>query len=185
MTQILHVLADEHDRIRRMLDLFDAELSIFGEAEVPDYEILEGSIAYCRAYLDVYHHPKEDILLEHLRSRDPAAGNASAGLRDQHSHLAETTKSIAAVFDAIREGGEYRRDALVASAHELSAAYRAHLEWEECNFFPLLERRFSAADWAAVGKHFDDAAPPRAASSLEDQFRVLFKPVTQPERPYS
>lgn len=182
MTCVTHILAKEHNRIRQMLDLFDAELAVFEAADIPDYEILEGSIAYCRTYLDVHHHPKEDLLLEYLQSRDPVAADDAASLPGQHQILARMTGDVAAIFDAVRDGAEVRRDALVARGQELSAAYRAHLLWEETKFFPVVEGAFSPKDWTAVQGRLEDFSVQRACKDLERNFHVLFSTRQEPER---
>lgn len=182
MTCVTHILAEEHNRIRQMLDLFDAELAVFGEAGIPDYEILEGSIAYCQTYLDVHHHPKEDILLERLQSRDPVAADDAASLPGQHQTLARMTGDVAAIFDAVRDGAEVRRDALVVRGQELSAAYRAHLLWEETKFFPVVEGAFSPKDWTAVQGRLKDFSAQHACRDLERDFHVLFGTRQEPKR---
>lgn len=82
MKRLLEVLIDEHGAFGECSHAFEAQLSPFEEAQTPDYEILEGTIAYCREYLDWWPHPREDALLEilHLRMRPAAAGNSKTSM---------------------------------------------------------------------------------------------------------
>ena len=69
MNDVLQSLLSEHDHMRKMLNIFDQQLAIFEKADQPDYEVLSESLAYCKDYLDVWHHPREDRLLDLLRAR--------------------------------------------------------------------------------------------------------------------
>src|SRR5690606_17217720 len=137
---------------------FDEQLKIFARAEQPDYEILSDSLAYCRDYLDQWHHPREDVMFDLLKARDPDAGAASTDLGDQHKHLAKLTLRVVGIFkDVADRGAVHLREDLVSSGRELSDAYRHHIEWEEENFFPLVEEKLTEADWNELGKRM--AAP--------------------------
>lgn len=125
-------------RIRNMLSHFEAQLDRFERAERPDYEILEGSIAYCQEYLDRWHHPREDALLKLLQRRAPPEARACAGLENQHMRLAGTTDEVVKIFEAVEHDAEYSRAHLVEMGRILVDDYRRHLDWEEANFFPAL-----------------------------------------------
>ncbi|MCB1436974.1 MAG: hemerythrin domain-containing protein [Rhodobiaceae bacterium] len=177
MTQPLHSLIEEHGRIRRMLGRFEAQLALFEKAEAPDYEILGGSIAYCSEYLDCWHHAKEDALLELLRRRDPGKAARCAELEDQHKGLAELTRELVEIFDAVQRGALLVRQNLVHRANALLAAYRAHLEWEETHFFPAAEAALTAADWQAVSARFAAPDDPLAANPVDKRYSALFRAI--------
>ena len=73
MSKIIEILLDEHRNIEKLLHVLEQELEVFDHSELPDYEILQAIIDYFQDYPENYHHPKEDIVFEKLKLRDPAA----------------------------------------------------------------------------------------------------------------
>lgn len=177
MTQIVQVLVDEHKRIRRMLLCFEEELNIFERAEKSDYEILEGSIAYCQEYLDQWHHPREDVLLDLLQRRSPEDARDCESLEDQHLRLARSTKELVKVFEAVERDAMFPRAAIVEMGRTLIGNYRSHLDWEECSFFPVVTAHLSFEDWQDIAKRFADAADPLADNPVDRRYRALFRAI--------
>lgn len=180
MTQAIKQLSDEHGRIRGMLSCFEAQLDRFERAERPDYEILEGSIAYCQEYLDRWHHPREDAALDVLRRRAPTEAQACDDLEDQHRRLARTMSEVVKLFEAVEQDMEYPRARLVEMGRILVDDYRRHLDWEEINFFPALVDHLLPEDWREIAPPFADAADPLTLSPIDQRYRVLFNVLDEP-----
>ncbi len=174
MNDVLNMLMQEHARIRAMLTQFRRQLERFQRDESPDYDILDGSIAYCSDFLDQYHHPKEDALLELLRKRKADMMMGMDELTRQHETLAETTKEITQIFaDVSKRGGVYLREDLLTRGLSLCSLYDDHLQWEETNFFPALERDLMSADWNVVADKFK-ATDPLASHPIDNRYQLLF-----------
>ena len=151
MAKLIEMLIAEHQHIRSMLSCFCTQLDAFGEGDRPDYDILSGSIAYCRDYLDQWHHPREDSLLELLQNKDPEKAKALSDIGPQHEELASTTAEIIKVFrEVVERDAVYLREELVNRGHHLCSAYHSHLEWEEDNFFRAVEEVLKPEDWASI-----------------------------------
>lgn len=181
MDAALGPFLQEHDRIRRMLACFDAELDLFESAERPDYEVLSESLAYCRDYLDAWHHPREERMLELMQMRDPAKAGTVSALGRQHRDLADTTSRVLAVFNDVARGGAIRlRESLVHCGRELSGGYRSHLDWEESKLFPLAAAVLEPSDWEVL----DDAAVRSSGQAQDDRlsarYPALFGAVRRP-----
>ncbi len=173
MKRPLQILVDEHARIRRVLLCFETELDGFEEAQTPDYEILEGTIAYCREHLDWWHHPREDALLELLRLRAPDAARGCGELDDQHATLARTTGELSRIFRAVQHDAIYRREELVTQGRAVARGYLDHLEWEEANFFPEVEQNLAPEDWADIDERFSEAMDPLTENPIDRRYRTL------------
>jgi hemerythrin-like domain-containing protein len=95
-------------------------------------------------------------------------------LTAQHDTLAEATKSITNVFrDVVEGGGIYLREELVRDGRSMCTCYYQHLEWEEANFFPVLERTLFDEDWNKIEEDFK-AVDPLDSSPVDDHYRALF-----------
>jgi hemerythrin-like domain-containing protein len=178
MNDVLRSLLLEHDHIRKMLICFDGQLALFERAEPADYDILSDSLAYCKDYLDVWHHPREDRLFEALRQRSPAKAGPLVELDGQHKELARRTAQVVRVFRDVSERGAVRlREDLVRAARELSEAYRHHIAWEEAHFFPALDQTLADEDWHAAQ---NDAREGGAdADSVRNRYPALFRAIEE------
>jgi hemerythrin-like domain-containing protein len=175
MNDVIRSLLFEHDHMRKMLDVFDDQLTIFERAERPDYEILSVSLLYCRDYLDVWHHPREDRLLDLLRQRDARQAGPLLEIEQQHGDLARNTSRVVRVFKDVSERGAVQlREDLVRSGRDLSSAYRHHIQWEEANFFPVIAEALDEADWEIARREMAEAAHATDPRVVHDRYRALF-----------
>ena len=84
MTYVVEVLRQEHRNIEKLLHVLEQELSVFDRGDRPNYEVIVGVIDYFKDYPDSCHHPKEDMIFDKLKSRDPAAAAKIGDLRIEH-----------------------------------------------------------------------------------------------------
>ena len=84
MTQILDILREEHRNIEKLLLVLERELGVFNRAERPDYHVVQSVIEYFQDYPDSCHHPKEDMIFEKLKARDPTAAASVGDLEAEH-----------------------------------------------------------------------------------------------------
>src|SRR6516165_6053004 len=73
---IIEVLRQEHRNIERLLRVLERELGVFDRGDRPDYGVILAVIDYFKDYPDSCHHPKEDIIIEKLKTRDPVRAAA-------------------------------------------------------------------------------------------------------------
>ena len=71
MSYVIEVLRQEHCNIERLLCVLERELSVFDGGGRPDYQVIQAVIDYFKDYPDSCHHPKEDMIFEELKARDP------------------------------------------------------------------------------------------------------------------
>jgi hemerythrin-like domain-containing protein len=64
-----------------LLRVLERELSVFDRGARPDYEVVLAVIDYFEDYPDTCHHPKEDMIVEKLRARDPVVEQSSGDYR--------------------------------------------------------------------------------------------------------
>jgi hemerythrin-like domain-containing protein len=84
MTEMIEILHQEHRNIESLLRVLERELSVFDRGERPDYEVVLAVIDYFEGYPDTCHHPKEDMIVEKLRARDPVAAATIGDLEAEH-----------------------------------------------------------------------------------------------------
>ena len=84
MIEIIEILHQEHRNIEKLLCVMEQELSIFDRGERPDYEVFGAIIEFFKKYPDACHHPKEDIIYEKFRARDPDRATLIPDLEAEH-----------------------------------------------------------------------------------------------------
>jgi hemerythrin HHE cation binding domain-containing protein len=90
MVEIIEILRQEHRNIEKLLRVMEQELSVFDRGERPDYEVFGAVIEFFNKYPDSCHHPKEDIIYEKFKTRDPDRAASIADLNPfKLSHLIE------------------------------------------------------------------------------------------------
>ncbi len=113
MASIVDSLRQDHINSSLLLDVLEQQLVIFGRAEVPDYEMMQGVMEYFLDYPDLCHHPTEDLILSKLKSRSWAAKDGFPDLRHEHQELAAMTRGFSTAIKnflqeadiAYQEGG--------------------------------------------------------------------------------
>ncbi len=173
MTQAIQTLRSEHKTTARMLDLLDRQITLFEDAQRPDYDLLKDVIDYFLTYPDLYHHPKENLILEVLRKKDPQMAAPVGDIDKEHAEISTRLHDFAhAVVEVLMEM-EVSRDRFVEIARDFIDDQRRHMIKEEKVFFPAALEALSDKDWDAIDKkisHFED---PLTATESELKFDSL------------
>ncbi len=140
MTDILDAIHEDHANMVKMLNALERQLAVFDAGETPDYDIVRGVVDYCLDYPDLYHHPKEDLVFERLKVRDPAAAAEIGDLPSQHAELAVRTRRLQEAVAAVLGDLEVPRARLDETLREFLDAYRQHMNEEERAFLPAARR---------------------------------------------
>lgn len=157
----LDVLHHEHRIIAKLLDLLERQVSLIGEDREADGDIVKEIVEYFRTFPDVYHHPKEDLIVRAVNRRDPEAGQALAGLGGEHEEQAvELARLSRALVEMLMEPAT-RSAAFARRATEFIADQRRHMAWEDANFFDIAAATLTAADWKAVDERIAKLNMPR------------------------
>ncbi len=173
MSKVVRALRREHANVARLLGALERQLDIFDQGGTPDYDIVQGVIDYCGAYPDLYHHPKEDLVLERLRQRDPEAAAAIGELQPEHEALAELTRRFADAVDSVLREAEVSREGVHELAREFLDFYRRHIAMEEGRFFPAALEALNEQDWQEIEAQLGEREDPLFGGQPEQRFERL------------
>ena len=101
MIEIIEVLRQEHCNIEKLLRVLERELSVFDRGDRPDYEVVLAVIDYFKDYPDSCHHPKEDIIVEKFKARDPVAAASIGDLEAEHREGARRLRRVAEAVERV------------------------------------------------------------------------------------
>jgi hemerythrin-like domain-containing protein len=178
MATIIDLLREEHRDINKLLTVLEQELAVFDRQERPDYDVIQAAIAYFQDYPDCCHHPKEDMIFEKLKARDPIAAERVGDVKAEHRHEAERLEREAKTVRNILLDQDISRQAFGVLMRDFIGQQRTHMRLEERVLFPAAVNTLSGDDWAAIGSQWADrkdslfnVAMEEKCSSLRD--RVL------------
>jgi hemerythrin-like domain-containing protein len=152
MASILDSLHQDHINSTKLLDALEQQLVIFGRAEVPDYEMMQGVMEYFLDYPELYHHPTEDLILSKMKSRSWATKDGFPDLHDEHQELAAMTRGFSTAIQNILLEIEITREAFQQRARKFLDFYRSHIRKEEEVFFPAALEVLTKEDWVEISE---------------------------------
>src|SRR5262245_66047664 len=119
MAYMIEVLRQEHRNIESLLGVLERELSVFDRGERPDYEVVLAVIDYFKDYPDSCHHPKEDMILEKLKARDPVAAATIGDLEAEHWEGTKRLRRVAQAVERVMSDQDLVRDSVTNIIRDL------------------------------------------------------------------
>jgi hemerythrin-like domain-containing protein len=182
MSNIIQILLEEHRNIDRLLLVLEHELEVFDRSEEPDYEILRAIIQYFQDYPEDCHHPKEDLVFERLKMRDPAAASRVGDVEAEHEVETERLRKVVEAVEGILAGREFLRQTFHDIVNDFIKHQRQHMDKEERLLFPAAVRHLRPEDWAVIDARLDDRKDPLFNGAVETKFQALQRTILRWER---
>lgn len=179
MTDILSVLQDEHENMRRLLSVLRRQLAVLDNEGNPDYSLIQTILDYSLEYSSLYHHPKEDLVFARLRDQFPGVIDTINDLEEEHRKLAASTRLFAEVVKTVCNGAEVPRDYVMWLAQDFLDVSENHMHIEDTTLFPLAEKLLTEADWAEIAAQATDRDDPLFGPVVEDMYRPLRDQIAQ------
>ena len=177
MTYIIEVLRQEHRNIERLLRVLERELGVFDRGDRPDYGVILAVIDYFKDYPDSCHHPKEDMIIEKLKARDPVQAAAVGDLEAQHREGARRLCRVAEAVERVLSD----QDLLRQNVHNIIGDFinyeRQHMAMEERVVFPTALDALRPEDWTDIGVKLGNRNDPLSQPGFEEKFKVLHRSI--------
>jgi len=173
MAKIIDVLLEEHRNIEKLLLVLEQELDVFDHSEPPDYEILQAIIEYFQDYPEDYHHPKEDIVFEKLKQRDPSAVARIGDVEAEHQLETKRLQRFAQAVNDILAGREYPRQGFHDVVRDFIEHQRQHMHKEERLLFPAAVNALQPGDWAEIDARMNNRKDPLFDGVTDKKFDAL------------
>lgn len=169
----LDVLHQEHRAIARMLDLLDRQVVLLENRLEADIDVLKEVIDYFRTFPDVYHHPKEDLIVRCIARRDPASGDLLSSLADEHEAGSKDLADLSRALVAMLLEPERETPRFVDLARGFIASERRHMAWEDGNFFDIAAASLTNDDWADIERRIVRLGEPRFEHLARERFQHI------------
>lgn len=182
MSNIIQILLEEHRNIDKLLLVLENELEVFDRSEVPDYEILQAVLQYFEDYPEKFHHPKEDMVFEKLKMRDPAAAERIGDVEAEHELETSRLRRLVEAVEEILAGREFLRQAFHDVVSDFIKHQRQHMDKEERLLFPAAVQRLRPEDWADIDARLNDRKDPLFNGVVETKFQALQRTILRWQR---
>lgn len=173
MSKGLEALYGDHENMRLLLRLLEAEMEHYRAGGIPDFELLHSIMDYTLLIPNLIHHPKEDLVFQHLIQRHPASAEAILDLLTEHARLGVLTRRIAAALRNVAADVELPRAWLEDLLSEYVTAMRSHMEIEEREFFPRAADHLTDLDWAQIDAATATLKDPVFGGTAEESYGRL------------
>ena len=170
----MNELRTDHRNMVMLLNLLDAETVRLADSDEPDYELIYDVMTYLAEYPDAVHHPKEDLIYRHIKSKRPDIDDSLRHIEVDHEALSQASNEIRRDIDAINAEGLVDRQTLAVALRQYSKDLRKHMYWEERDLFELADSMDDDEEWATVLMKYDLAHDPLFGSQVERRFQKLF-----------
>ena len=170
MTCMIEVLRREHSNIESLLGVLERELSMFERGDRPDYEVMLAVINYFKDYPDSCHHPKEDLIVEKLKARDPRKAEAIGDLEAEHREGAKRLRRVALAVERVLSDQDLPRQTVNDIIRDFIKRERQHMAMEERVVFPTALNALRPEDWADIAVKLVDRDDPFYQPGFEERF---------------
>ena len=181
MTEIIDILRHEHCNIERLLRVLERELSVFDRGDRPDYEVMLAVIDYFMDYPDSCHHPKEDLIVAEVKTRNPIAAATIGDLEAEHREGVKRLRQVAQAIERVLSDQDLLRNNVDVIVRGFINHERQHMAREELVVFPTALNVLQPADWADIALKLADRYDPLSEPGFEAKFDMLRRRILEME----
>jgi hemerythrin-like domain-containing protein len=181
MNEIIENLRQEHRSIEKLLRVLERELNVFDRGDRPDYEVVLAVIDYFKGYPDSCHHPKEDIIAQMFKARDPIAASTIGDLEAEHREGARRLRRVAQAVEHVLNDQEILRQTIDDIIRDFIDHERLHMAMEERVVFPAVLNALRPEDWADIARQLADRYGPLHQPDFDEKFSTLRRNILEME----
>lgn len=173
MIQMIDLLREEHREIAQLLDVLEAELKAFDRHERPNYDVIQAIISYFQDYPDCCHHPKEDMIFDKLKLRNPLAAKRVGDVEADHREETERLDRVANVVRNVLLDREILRKTFSEVMRDFIDHQRLHMVMEERSFFPAAANALRPEDWRQINTNWNGKTETLFNVAMEEKCHSL------------
>ena len=181
MTEMIEILRQEHRNIESLLRVLERELSVFDRGERPLYEVVLAVIDYFEDYPDTCRHPKENMIVEKLRARDPVAAATIGDLEAEHQAGTKRLRQVAQAVERVLSDQDLVRENVANIVRDFIDHERQHVAMEERVVFPAALNALQPQDWADIALKLADRYDTFNQLGFEEKFNKARRSILEME----
>lgn len=168
MSDLLRRLNKDHVRLRRLMDILEAEAGRMTQ-DPASQAIVRDILDYMTSYPDRFHHPLEDSLFDVLESVHAPAAASVQGLRAEHTWIRKEGRKLLSLAGAGQPSTSLR-SRLTRYAHR----QRQHMREEEGGVFETAARTLGSWHWQQIRVRAEPGPDPLFGQVVQERYRDLY-----------
>lgn len=174
MTRPIELLNQQHRNIAKLVHLIEKEIDRVTDEENPNVSLLLDIMQYLTRYVDVAHHPLEELLIARYEKKEATENDEVEECKRQHKMLWDLGREFMAVVEAVREEQLVERTEFSRIGREFVDAQLAHIDLEEGKVFPALGKVLDDDEMMAVSDEMEHRKDPLFGSIVEREYEQLY-----------
>jgi hemerythrin-like domain-containing protein len=175
MHKLLQRLHRDHANLARVLNLLESQLNEFYEGRESDFDLKVELLEYIECYAELVHHPTEERIFEGARDYLVEKQALVEKLKDQHGRLIGAARKFRQALEGVVQGAVQSREELEIEGREFIALQRLHVDLEEAELFPFLDRCMTQKEWDAIEQALPKYNDPLFGERDPNRFRTLYR----------
>ena len=148
--RVLEGLRSEHRTMRKLLEMLKRQIELVADDRQPNGELLLEITEYFRCYPELFHNPKEELVLRYVIARNPAAADLPSQLEAfQERANREFGRFSRAVVRLLIEPAA-AQDRFLSAALAFVESESQLVAWEDDRLFSLAELSLGEKDWSDI-----------------------------------
>lgn len=179
MRAALAVIESEHRGFATVLRALLRHLDAVREGgQAPNHDLFGTILSYADAFMDRFHHPKEDEhLFRALRSRTGEADAVLLQLQHEHASGPAELRGLHESLARSRGGAQADFAEFADRLQRYIAGQEAHMRTEASVVLPIARRVLTQADWEGIDDAFRGNSDPLFGSGPQGRTGSLFSPL--------
>lgn len=173
MASIIDHLQNDHQNFSRLLALLERQLRQIQNDEAVDWALLENALEYFERYVDLVHHPREEVIYDYARSHYPDAQQLLGDIKTEHTEMIASTSKLRALVEEVLVDGFIDRSRLGNQLAKYLQKQRGHMRREETEIFPRLKQILSTKDWEALASMTESVSDPLFDDTAGQEYEAL------------
>jgi len=175
----VHTILDEHRSIAAVLHgMLYLVREIRLHRATPNFRAFHAMIYYIDAFVERFHHPKEDAyLFRLLRLRYPDSARLIDRLESEHRSGAEKIRLLEQTLTRYEEGGPSEFSGFSEAVQSYAAFHWNHMRLEEDELIPLARTHLASTDWKEIDEAFAGHSDPLFGRESTGHYDELFRRV--------
>jgi hemerythrin-like domain-containing protein len=167
----------EHANMAKVLRLLEIQLQLLHEGDTQDFDLMQDIMDYMMNFEDLIHHPKENIIYEKLKQRNPNITAIVDELLQEHEDLSYKTKAFANTINEIVLDAMIPREEIVDQGKAFIARNLEHIKKEDTIVFPAILKSLQDEDWKEIVEYLPKQDDPLTGKDVEEQYQKLYESI--------
>ncbi|GJL82226.1 MAG: cation-binding protein [marine bacterium B5-7] len=174
MTQIFEELNNQHKNIVTLIHMIENQIDRVANEEMPNVSLLLDIMQYLTRYVDVSHHPTEELLIARYEQSEAPENHEVHECKLQHRQLLGLGREFLAIVEAVREEQLVERVEFERVGREFIQKQLDHIDLEEGKVFPVLKKSLNKKALKEVREELAQSKDPLFGDIVDKEYQKLY-----------